>query len=104
MTLYYLGRRMRLVLRQARDGYTYGQSSVQVVKQYARRQMIPCCAGVLGTTVAASICSETRQPRPQHRAQVVYLSTVYHRQIRAGPRPRQPWLNGSWQDDDCKAA
>jgi hypothetical protein len=104
MTLYHQGRRMRLVLRQALDGHTYGQSSVQVVKPGARRQMIPWGAGVLGTTVAASTCPEKRQPRTQHRAQVVCLSTAYHRQIRDGPRRRQPWLDGLWQDDDSEAA
>jgi hypothetical protein len=41
MTLYHQGQRMRLVLSQALDGHTYGQSSVQVVKLCARRQMIP---------------------------------------------------------------
>jgi hypothetical protein len=104
MTLYHQGQRMRLVLRQALDGYTYGQSSMQVVKQCARRQMIPCGAGVLGTTVAASPCSEKRPPHTQLRAQVVCLSTASHRRIRDGPRPRQPWIDGPWQDDDGEAA
>src|SRR5882762_10434322 len=98
-TLYHQGRRMRLVLRPALDGHTYGQSSVQVVKQCARRQMIPCGAGVLRTTVAASPCPEKRQPRTQHMAQVVCLSTAYPRQIRDGPMRRQPSLDGLWQDD-----
>ena len=102
-TLYHQGRRMRLVLRPALDGHTYGQSSVQVVKQCARRQMIPWGAGVLETTVAASPCPEKRQPRTQHMAQVVCLSTAYHRQIRDGPMRRQPSLDGLWQDD-CEAA
>jgi putative transposase len=104
MTLYHEGQRMRLVLSQALDGHTDGQSSVQVVKQCARRQRISWGAGLLGTTVAASPGSETGQPHTQHRAQAVCLSTAYHRQIRDGPRPRQPWLDGVWQDDDCKAA
>src|SRR5882762_2890814 len=98
-TLYHQGRRMRLVLRPALDGHTYGKSSVQVVKQCARRQMIPCGAGVLRTTVAASPCPEKRQPRTQHMAQVVCLSTAYPRQIRDGPMRRQPSLDGLWQDD-----
>jgi hypothetical protein len=104
MTLYHQGWRMRLVLRQALAGHPYGQSSVQAVKQYARRQMILCGAGVLGTPVAASTCSEKRQPRTQHLAQVVCVSAAYHRQIRDGPRRRQPWRDGLWQNDACEAA
>ena len=104
MTLYHQGRRMRLILRQALDGHPYGQRSVQAVKPYARRQMILCGAGVLGTPVAASTCSEKRQPRTQHMAQVVCLSTAYHRQIRDGPRRRQPWRDGLWHNDACEAA
>jgi hypothetical protein len=88
MTLYHQGRQMRLSLRQALDGHTDGQSSVQALKQYERRQMILCGAGVLGTPVAASTCSEKKQPRTQYMAQVVCLSTAYHRQIRDGPRRR----------------
>jgi hypothetical protein len=104
MMLYHQGQRMPLVLRQALDGHTDGQSAVQVVKLYARRPMIPCGAGILGITVAASICPEKSQPRTQPKAQVVCLSTASHRQIRDGPRPRQPWLDDPWQDDDCEAA
>jgi len=104
MTLYHQGRRRRLVLSQALDGPTDGQSSVQVVKPSARRQMIPWGAGVLGTTVAASTWPEKRQPRTPHRAQVVCWSTASHRQIRDGPRRRQPWLDGLGQDDDSEAA
>jgi putative transposase len=104
MTLYHQGRLMRLVLSQALDGHTYGQSSMQVVKPCARQPMIPWGAGVLGTTVAASTCPEKRQPRTQHRAQVVCLLTAYHRQIRDGPRRRQPWRDGLWQDDNSEAA
>src|SRR5262245_1802533 len=104
MTLYHQGQWMRLVLSQALDGHTYGQNSVQVVKQCARRQMISWGAGLLGTTVAASPYSQKRQPRIQHRAQAVCWSTAYHRQIRDGPRPSQPRLDRVWQDDDCKAA
>jgi len=103
-TLYHQGRRMRLILRQALAGHPYRQSSVQAVKQYARCQMILCGAGVLGTPVAASTCSEKRQPRTQHMAQVVCLSTASHRQIRDGPRRRQPWRDGLWQNDACEAA
>jgi putative transposase len=104
MTLYPQGRRMRLILRQALDGHPYGQRAVQAVKQYARRQMILCGAGVLGTPVAASTCSEKSQPHTQHMAQVVCLSTAYHRQIRDGPRRRQPGRDGLWHNDACEAA
>jgi hypothetical protein len=104
MPLYHQVRRMRLVLRPALAGHADGQSSGQVVQKCARRQMIPYSAGVLGTTVAASTCSEKRQPRTQNMAKLVCLSTAYHRQIRDGPRRRQPWLDGLWQDDDCEAA
>jgi hypothetical protein len=104
MTLYHQGRRMCLILRQALDGHTDGQSSVQVVKPCARQPMIPWGAGVLRTTVAASPCPKKGQPRAQHRAQVICLSTSYHRQIRDGPMRRQPWLDGLWQDDDSEAA
>jgi hypothetical protein len=95
---------MRLILRQALDGHSYGQRSAQVVQQYARRQMISWGAGVLGATVAAATGSEKRQLRTQHMAQVVCLSTVYHRQIRDGPRRRQAWRGGLGQNDDCAAA
>jgi len=104
MALAHQGRRMRLILRQALAGHPYRQSSVQAVKQYARCQMILCGAGVLGTPVAASTCSEKRQPRTQHMAQVVCLSTASHRQLRDGPRRRQPWRDGLWQNDACEAA
>jgi putative transposase len=104
LTLSHQGRRMRLILRQALAGYTDGQSAVQAVKPYARRQMILCGAGVLGAPVAASTCSEKRQPRTPHMAQVVCLSTASHRQIRDGPRRRQPWRDGLWQNDACEAA
>jgi putative transposase len=104
MTLYHQGRRMRLILRQALDGHTAGQSSVQAVKQYARRQISLCGAGVLETPIAASTCSEKRQPRTQHMAQAVCLSTAFHRQIRDGPRRRQPWRDGLWQNDAREAA
>jgi hypothetical protein len=104
MTLSHQGRRIRLILRQALAGHSYGQSSVQAVKQYARRQMILCGAGVLGAPVAASTCSEKRQPRTQHRAQVVCLSTASHRQIRDGPRRRHSWRDGLWHNDACEAA
>ena len=104
MTLYHQGRRMRLILRQALAGHTDGQSSVQAVKRYARRQMILCSAGILGPLVAVSTCSEKRQPRTPHRAQMVCLSTASHRQIRDGPRRRQPWRDGLWHNDACEAA
>jgi putative transposase len=104
MMLYHQGRRMRLILRQALDRHTYGQNSVQAVKQSARRQMLLCGAGVLGTPVAASTYSEQRQPRTQHLTQVVCLSTASHRQIRDGPRRRQPWRDGLWHNDACEAA
>jgi len=104
MTLSHQGRRLRLILRQALAGHPDGQRSVQAVKQYARRQMILCDAGVLGTPVAASTCSEKRQPRTKHMAQVVCLSTASHRQIRDGPRRRQPWRDGLCWNDACEAA
>jgi putative transposase len=104
MTLYHQGRRMRLILRQALNGHTAGQSSVQAVKQYARRQMILCGAGVLETPVATSTCSEKRQSHTQHRAQAVCVSTASHRQIRDGPRRRQPWRDGLWHNDAREAA
>jgi hypothetical protein len=40
LTLYHQGQRMRRVLSQALDGHTDGQNSVQVVKRWARRQML----------------------------------------------------------------
>jgi hypothetical protein len=104
MTLYHQGQRMRLSLRQALAGHPYGQNSVQAVKQDARRQMILCGAGILGTPVAASPCLEQSQPRTQHLAQVVCWSTASHRQIRDGPRRRQPWRDGLWRNDACEAA
>jgi putative transposase len=104
MTLSHQGRRMRLIRRQALARHPDGQSAGQAVKQYARRQMILYGAGVLGTPVAASTCSEKRQPRTQHLAQVVCLSTASHRQIRDGPRRRQPWRDGLWHNDACEAA
>ena len=96
--------RMRLILSQALAGHPDGQKSVQAVKQYARRQMILCRAGVLGTPVAASPYSEERQSRIQLRAQVACLSTASHRQSRDGPRRRQPWRDGLWHNDACEAA
>jgi len=104
LTLYHQGRRMRLILRQALARHPYGQSSGQAVKQYARRQMILCDAGVLETPVAASPYAEKRQSRIQPRAQVVCLSTASHRQIRDGPRRRQSWRDGLWHNDACEAA
>jgi transposase len=104
MTLYHQVRRTRLFLRPALDGHAYWQSAVHGVKKFARLQMIPCGAGVLGTTVSESTRSEKRQPRTQNLAKVVCLSTAYHRQIRDGPRRRQQWLDGLWKDDDCEAA
>jgi hypothetical protein len=104
MTLYHQGRRMRLILRQALAGHPYGQSSVQAAQQDARRQLLLCGAGVLGTLVAASTCAEKRQPRTQHKAQVVCVSTASHRRIRDGPRRRQPWRDGLGQNDACEAA
>ncbi len=104
MTLYHEVRRMCLVLRPAFDGHAYWQSAVHGVKKFARLQMIPCGASVLGTTVSGSTRSEKRQLRTQNMAKVVCLSPVYYRQIRDGPRRRQPWLDGRWQDDDCAAA
>ena len=104
MTLCHQGWRMRLILRQALDRHTYGQNSVQAVKQDARRQMILYGAGILGTPVAASPCLEQSQPRTQHLAQVVCWSTASHRQIRDGPRRRQPWRDGLWRNDACEAA
>jgi hypothetical protein len=108
MTLYHQVRRRRLVLRQALDGPADEQSAGHVVKQCVRLQMIPCGVGVLGTTVAASICSQKSQPRTPHIAKVICLSTAYHRtayhrQIRDGPRRREPWLDSLWKDD-CEAA
>ena len=97
-------RRMCLFLSQALDRYAYRQSSVHGVKQGARRQMIPCVEGVLGTTVATSRCSEQSQPRTHNMAQVVCLSTASHRQIRDGPRRHHQGLEGVWKDDDCEAA
>jgi transposase len=104
MKLYHQVRRMRLFLRPALDGHAYWQSAVHGVKKFARLQMIPCGAGVLGTTVSESTRSEKRPPRTQNMAKVVCLSTAYHRQIRDGPRRRQPWIDGLWKDDDCEAA
>jgi hypothetical protein len=80
------GRWMRLFLSQARDGHAYRQRAVYGVKQCVRLQVVSCAEGVLGTTIAASTCSEQRQPHTQHRAQVVCLRTASHRQRRDGPR------------------
>src|SRR5262249_6593245 len=60
---------MRLFLSQARDGHAYRQSSVHGVKKCVRRQMVSCAENVLGTTIAASTCSEQRQPHTQHKTQ-----------------------------------
>jgi transposase len=104
VTLDHQVRRMRLFLSQARDGYAYRQSSVHGVKKCARLQMVSCAEGVLGTTIAASICSEQRQPCTQHMAPVVCLPTAYHRQRRDDPRRCHQGLDGLWKDHDCEAA
>jgi hypothetical protein len=104
VTLDHQVRRMRLFLSQARDGHAYRQSSVHGVKKCARRQGVSRAEGVLGTTIAASTCSEQRQPRTQHMAPVVCLPTAYHRQIRDGPRRCHQGLDGLWKDHDCEAA
>jgi putative transposase len=68
------------------------------------RQALRCDEGVRGDTASELVFREERPPRSPDMGQVVVLSAVYPKLIRAGPTRRHPGLRGQLRDDSRKAA
>jgi putative transposase len=95
---------MRSLVRQALELSAHGSRWGCFVKAFARSQALRGREGVRGNTASEFVFREERRPRSPDMGQVVVLSAVYPKPIRAGPTRRHPGLREQLRDDSRKAA